>query len=145
MEGEGPLKLSYGSELEPPKDRVGSLGVAPWDTSWNPPVYEENRLWEALSVVSQRWIPFPTGPAKMGCSIGKWHPKKKRPLFLGHPENGDCGFPLKPTNKGGTNSKNNHHLQNKTHPFACTRWVWLKTNREGQTACWSMFVVLEWF
>ena len=25
----------------------------------NPPLYEENSLWEALSVVSQKW-PFPT-------------------------------------------------------------------------------------
>ena len=26
----------------------------------NPPLYEEDSLWEALSVVSQKWIPFPT-------------------------------------------------------------------------------------
>ena len=26
----------------------------------NPPLYEENSVWEALSVVSQKWIPFPT-------------------------------------------------------------------------------------
>ena len=26
----------------------------------NPPLYEENSLWEALSVVSQKGIPFPT-------------------------------------------------------------------------------------
>ena len=26
----------------------------------NPPLYEETSLWEALSVVSQKWIPFPT-------------------------------------------------------------------------------------
>ena len=26
----------------------------------NPPLSEETSLWEALSVVSQKWIPFPT-------------------------------------------------------------------------------------
>ena len=26
----------------------------------NPPSYEQNSRWEALSVVSQKWIPFPT-------------------------------------------------------------------------------------
>ena len=26
----------------------------------NPPLYEESNLWEARSVVSQKWIPFPT-------------------------------------------------------------------------------------
>ena len=30
------------------------------DTFGNLPLYEENSLWEALSVVSQKWIPFPT-------------------------------------------------------------------------------------
>ena len=31
------------------------------DTSWNPPLYEQNSLWEALSVVSQKWPPQPIG------------------------------------------------------------------------------------
>ena len=26
----------------------------------NPPLYDQNSLWESLSVVSQKWIPFPT-------------------------------------------------------------------------------------
>ena len=26
----------------------------------NPPLHKENSLWEALSVVSQKWVPFPT-------------------------------------------------------------------------------------
>ena len=32
------------------------------DTSWNPPLYEQNSLWEALSVVSQKGS-FPTALA----------------------------------------------------------------------------------
>ena len=59
------------------------------DTFGNPPLYEENSLWEALSVVSQTWS-FPTAlfvlvwiprdlagerrviNPQMGCPIGEW-------------------------------------------------------------------------
>ena len=33
------------------------------DTFWNPPLYAQNSLWEALSVVSQKWS-FPTARTK---------------------------------------------------------------------------------
>ena len=41
---------------------VGSRGFSNHfcDTFGNPPVCEKHSLWEALSVLSQKWIPFPT-------------------------------------------------------------------------------------
>ena len=30
-----------------------------------PPLYEHTSFWEALSVVSQKWIPFPTAPVSI--------------------------------------------------------------------------------
>ena len=45
---------------------MGLLGVSPTTSviQGNPPLYEQNRVWEALSVVSQKWS-FPTALLSM--------------------------------------------------------------------------------
>ena len=40
----------------------GIEGFLPTSVIQGNPPYEQNSLWEALSVVSQTWIPFPTAP-----------------------------------------------------------------------------------
>ena len=43
-----------------PEQGCGIKGFLPTSViQGNPPVYQQNSRWEALSVVSQKWIPFP--------------------------------------------------------------------------------------
>ena len=56
-------------------------GVSPTTSvQGNPPLYEEHSLWEALSVVSQKWS-FPTAVCLCVCVLRVQHIYVKGPLL----------------------------------------------------------------